>query len=99
MKAIARSALVLTVIATLGLSLAAPAAAAQRINYRGRTSQDQRIRFEILKKDDGRRFLRDLVIIMTLTCEDASIMNFGIGFGGRTRLGDDGSFEMHQVNT
>jgi hypothetical protein len=92
-----RCALVFTMIAMLGLTLALPALAGQRINYRGRTSQDQRIRFEILKKDDGRRFLGELVIYMTLTCEDASTEDFGIGFGARVPLGDDGSFEMHQV--
>ena len=72
MKIIVRSALVLTVIATLCLTMALPALAGQRINYRGRTSQDQRIRFEILKKDDGQRLLRDLLLYMTLTCDDAS---------------------------
>jgi hypothetical protein len=97
MKNLARCALVLTVIATLGLTLAAPAVAGQRISYKGRTSQDERVRFEILKRDSGRRFLRRLTFFITLTCEDASTETFGIGNWNRQRLGDDGSFEAHQV--
>lgn len=98
MKTLARCALVLSLIATIGVALAVPAVAGQRISYRGRTSQDERIRFDVLKRDSGRRFLRNLVIFMTLTCEDASTEQFGIGLGGRgPRLGDDGSFGIHDV--
>ncbi|MGZ8583741.1 MAG: hypothetical protein ACXWXN_10190 [Actinomycetota bacterium] len=99
MKNLARYALVLTVIATLGLTLAAPAVAGQRISYRGRTSQDERVRLEVLKRDSGRRFLRDVRFFMTLTCDDASTMDFGIGFGIGRRLGDDGSFGLHDLYT
>jgi hypothetical protein len=40
-------------------------------------------------------------VFMTLTCEDASTENFGIsfGFGTGRRLGDDGSFEFHELST
>ena len=98
MKSLARCALVLTVIATLGVTLAEPAVAGQRISYRGRTSQDKRIWFEILKRDSGRRFLRRLTFFITLTCEDASTETFGIGaFGDGQRLGDDGSFGVQEL--
>ena len=56
MKNLARCAVVLTVVTTLGLTLALPALAGRRINYEGRTSQDERVRLGILKKADGRRF-------------------------------------------
>lgn len=65
-----------------------------------RTSQDELIRFEIQKRDSGRRFLRRLTLNMTLTCEDASTVRFGIGgFGDGQRLGDDGSFGVHELYT
>ena len=89
----------LTVIATLGLTLAAPAVAGQQISYRGRTSQDERVGLEVLKRDSGRRFIRDANVFMTLTCDDASTMDFGIGFGIGRRLGDDGSFGLHDLYT
>jgi hypothetical protein len=98
MKNLARCALVLTIVTTLGLTLALPALAAQRITYRGRTSQDEGVRLEIFKKDNGRRVLHDFVVFVTLTCEDASTTEtFGIGLGNWKRLGDDGSFELHQI--
>ena len=97
MKNLARCVLVLSLIATLGVTLAVPAAAGQRISYKGRTVQDRRISFEILKRDSGRRFLRRLTFFITLTCEDASTETFGIGNWNGQRLGDDGSFEAHQV--
>ena len=98
MRIATRCVLVLTIIALLGVTLAAPAVAGQRIRYEGRTSQEERIRFNVVKRESGRRFLRGLVVFMELTCEDASTEEFGIGFGGIIqRLGDDGSFEIHKV--
>ncbi len=99
MKNFARYALVLSVIATLGLTLAAPAVAGQRISYRGRTSQDERVSLQVLKRDSGHRFIRRLTVFMTLTCDDASTTDFGIGFGIGRRLGDDGSFGLHDLYT
>jgi hypothetical protein len=86
-------------VATLGLTLAPPAVAGQHISFRGRTSQDERVRLEVLKRDSGRRFLQDATFFMTLTCDDASTMGFGIGFGIGRRLGDDGSFGLHDLYT
>ena len=96
MKNLARCALVLSLIAMLGVTLVVPAVAGQRISYRGRTPQGNRIQLEILKRDSGRRFLSRSTFYVTVTCEDASTETFGIGaFGDGQRLGDDGSFEMH----
>jgi len=99
MKNFARSALVLAVIATLGLTLAGRAVAGQKISYRGRTSQDERVSLQVLKRDSGHRFIRRLTVFMTLTCDDASTTDFGIGFGIGRRLGDDGSFGLHDLYT
>lgn len=98
MKNLARCTLVLSLIATLGVTLAVPAVAGQRISYRGRTPQDKRIQLEILKRDSGRRFLSRSTFYITLTCEDASTETFGIaGFRDGQRLGDDGSFGVHEL--
>lgn len=98
MRILVRCTLVLTIVALLGVTLALPAVAGQRIRYEGRTSQDERISFQVLKRDSGRRFLKGMLIFMELTCEDASTERFGIGFGGLfKRLGDDGSFEVREV--
>ena len=90
MTKLARCALVLMLIATLGLTLAVPAAAGQRIDYRGRTSQDGRIRLQVLKRDSGRGFLLGLSMFITFTCEDASTQSIRFGYGSSQRLGEDG---------
>ena len=82
MKNLARCALVLSLIAMLGVTLVVPAVAGQRISYRGRTPQGDRIQLEILKRDSGRRFLSRSTFYMTVTCEDASTETFGIGASG-----------------
>jgi hypothetical protein len=98
MKNVARCAVVLTVVTTLGFTLALPALAGRRINYRGSTSQDERMRLEILKKDDGRRFLRGGILYFTTNCEDPSAEVFGISLG-RARLDDSGGFLLERRNT
>jgi hypothetical protein len=98
MRTLVRYTIVLTMVATLGVTLALPAVAGQRISYRGRSSQDDRIQLTILKRDSGRRFLSRSLFYITLTCEDASTETFGIGgFGDAQRLGDDGSFGVHEL--
>ena len=64
-------------------ALASPASAAREVVYRGRTSAppDNRIHLRVLKKQDGRRFLNEVGIDLTLTCEDATTELWSIGFG------------------
>lgn len=97
MTTLARCALVLTLIATLGLTLTVPAVAGQRIDYRGRTSQDGQIRLQVLKRDSGRGFLLGLSMFITFTCEDASTQSIRFGYGSGQRLGEDGSFGIHDL--
>jgi len=98
MKNLARCTVVLTVVTTLGLTLALPALAGRRINYEGRTSQDERVRLGILKKADGRRFLSGGSLYFTTNCEDPSREVFGISFP-RVRLDDFGAFLIDGRNT
>jgi hypothetical protein len=96
MKNLARGALVLALTAMLVVTLVGSASAGQIINYRGETSEAERVRLDILKRDSGRRFLRGFVIFFTVTCEDGSTGSLdGIGFfPRRLRLGEGGEFEF-----
>ena len=98
MKNVARCAVVLTVVVTLGLTLALPAIAARRITYTGSTSQDERVRLKVVKKDDGRRFVRGGFLYFTTNCEDPSVEVFGISFP-RARVDDSGAFLIEGRNT
>src|SRR5215204_493304 len=85
-------------VATLGVSLAAPALAERRISFRGRTSQDEQVRFEILKRDRGRRVIHRQLVFFTLTCDDGSSTDdWGFRFPSRERLADDGSFTIEET--
>ena len=97
MKTLVRWTLVLGMVVTLGVSLAAPAVAGRRIGFKGRTSQDEPLRFEILKRDSGRRVIHSQLVFFTLTCEDASTEFFGFEFNSRERLADDGSFTSEET--
>jgi hypothetical protein len=85
---------------SLSVVLALPASAARIITYRGETSaaKPNRVVLNVLRKDNGRRFLRNFGFIYTLTCEDAStetwVTTWGFGRDGR-RLGDGGEFSFH----
>jgi len=86
----------LALTATLVVTLVGPALAGQIITYRGQTSEAKRVRLEVLKRDSGRRFLREFRIFFTVTCEDGSTGSLvGVGFGHRRlRLGEGGEFEL-----
>ena len=72
--------LILTAI--LSLSMAAPAAAAPRVRlYAGETSQAEPISFRVAKTDAGRRFLREVDFGVTVTCEDSTTQEWGMGIG------------------
>ena len=93
MRTLSRTALALTVALLISLVLALPASAAQLIEYRGETSAPSynRVSAYVLKKDNGRRFLRFIAVRSVLTCEDATTFTSSliIGIG---RLSEDGSF-------
>ncbi|HET6712629.1 MAG TPA: hypothetical protein VFI59_02840 [Actinomycetota bacterium] len=97
MKTPARCALVLTLTATLVVTLVGSASAGQIITYRGETSEAERVRLDVLKRDSGRRFLGEFLISFTVTCEDGStgwLPGIGIGFWAeRLRLGEGGEFQ------
>lgn len=95
MRTLARCVLLVSLISMLGVSLASPAVAGQRITYRGMTSQDKRVSIEVIERDSGRRILWDFRAHFTLTCEDATTRRYGIGWRFIERLGEDGSFEVH----
>jgi hypothetical protein len=60
---------------------AAPASSATRLRvYKGETSDGHRISFRVARTDQG-RFLRDLRIGFTFTCEDQTTQEWGIGYG------------------
>ena len=70
-----RTAVSLTVALALAVTLAVPASAARLIHFDGKTSAPptwRHVTIDVLKKDDGRRFLRAISIDFTLTCEDAT---------------------------
>ena len=93
MRTLSRTALAPTVAMLISLVLALPASAAQLIEYRGETSAPSynRVSAYVLKKDNGRRFLRFIAVRSVLTCEDATTFTSSliIGIG---RLSEDGSF-------
>ena len=88
----------------LSVALALPASAARIITYRGETSaaKPNRVVLKVLRKDNGRRFLRSFSFIYELTCEDASTERWGtswsFGRDGR-RLGDGGEFSFDYENS
>jgi len=80
----------------LSVVLAIPASAHQVITYKGNTSgaTPNRIRFNVLKRDDGQRFLRGPVEMrLQATCEDDSTVQiWWIISRARARLGEAGEF-------
>ena len=77
-----RRALAVAILAgVLVLAVAAPAQAGTRRRfYKGKTSQSQNIAFVVAKTDEG-RFVREIRLNTTLTCEDQTTQGWGIGFG------------------
>ena len=98
MRTLSRTAVPLVMALTLSVALAIPASAARTITYRGETSAatPNHAGINVLKKDNGQRFLRRFVFRYTLTCEDASTEQWGIAwiFGKDRRIGDDGAFSF-----
>jgi len=96
MRTFDRRAALVALTAGLVLVLAFSASASQRISYRGETSQAELVRFKILKRDNGQRFLTDYLIFFTMTCEDGSSGRWGgLGSrGGLQRLGEGGEFQV-----
>jgi hypothetical protein len=87
-------------VSVLVVATAAPAHAASKLRvYRGPTSQDQTIAFRVVRNDNG-RFIKELRMQFTLTCEDATTQDwgFGYGFGGRGIPITDGAFSFDDVN-
>jgi|SRR6186997_2088914 len=86
-------------VSILVVATAPPAHAASRFRvYRGPTSQDQSISFRVERNDNG-RFIKELRLHFTLTCEDATTQDWGYGFGfGRHGIPiTDGSFGFDDV--
>jgi hypothetical protein len=87
-------------VSVLVVANAAPAHATTRLRvYRGPTSQDQTIAFRVVRNDNG-RFIKELRMQFTLTCEDATTQDWGVGyyFGGRGIPITDGVFSFDDVN-
>jgi hypothetical protein len=85
----------LTVVALCAsLALAIPASASQIILYRGKTSQDAMVRLYVLKRDDGRRYVRTFEIRFMATCEDASTHEFQIRSEIQRPIREDNSFQV-----
>jgi hypothetical protein len=81
------------VAATVLLATAIPAVSATRVRvYKGETSQAKPISLSILKTEAGQRFLRSFFVELTLTCEDATTLDFGMGilWGGHGPKLQDG---------
>jgi hypothetical protein len=89
-----RRALVLGMIALFAVAMTLPAAAADRITYRGTTSQDRRVSLEVLQRENGRRVLWDFRVHFAMTCEDATTRRYGVTWQFIERLGADGSFTV-----
>ena len=97
-----RSRLVVAVlVGVLVLSIAAPAHAARTVRvYRGQTSQEERIAFRVVKTDAG-RFVREIDVGVTFTCEDGTTQEWGIGWGlGGSEVSIvDGAFSYDSVDS
>jgi hypothetical protein len=88
----------------LVLASAAPASAATRVRvYRGETSQEHIIKFQVARTDAGRRYLRQMdARNLTATCEDGTTQSFGFGygFGGPyVRIAEGGTFSYEDVSS
>ncbi|HJU58011.1 MAG TPA: hypothetical protein VJ774_04680 [Actinomycetota bacterium] len=87
----------------LVLTTAIPTSAATRIRvYRGETSQEHVIKFQVARTDAGRRYLREVDARLTITCEDGTTQSFGAGwgFGGPyVRIAEGGAFSFEDVGS
>lgn len=95
----ARRTVLIVLTGVLTVILALPASAGQLIGYNGQTSQDQDVRLQILKRDNGRRFIRDFTIMFTTTCEDSTTQDFGLGMRPGRRLSETGGFQKDYSRT
>lgn len=96
MHGVARRVVVLALGAILAVTIAPHASARQLIVYRGETAQAPRwnqVRLYVLKRDDGRRSLRDFAVEFTTTCEDSTTVQFSLDIG-RKRLSQTGEFQV-----
>ena len=90
MRAVVR-AVVLIVVCVV---LAAPASAKQIVYYRGTTSAPRfhRVDVRVIKQGDGDRFITGMLMLFKVTCEDLTTQRWGVSFGGRIRVQEDGTF-------
>jgi hypothetical protein len=94
----------ITILSVVVLTGALPASAASRIRvYRGETSQEHVIKFQVARTDAGRRYLRQMdARNLSLTCEDGTTQSFGFGygFGGPyVRIAEGGTFSFEDVGS
>jgi hypothetical protein len=78
----------------LSVVLALPASAAQRISYEGTTTQDERVRLNVLKRDNGRRIVTNFTFRLTVACEDSSTEDLSFRVAQNKRLSDTGEFRF-----
>ena len=85
----------IVLVAVLSVWMAIPAAAASRTRvYVGDTSQGKFFAVHVLKASDGQRYFKGFDAEITMTCEDASTREFGmgVGWGGKQNLLTGGVF-------
>ena len=86
---------IVVLVAILFVWMAVPAAAASRTRvYMGETSQVKSFAVRVLKASDGQRYFKGFDAEITMTCEDASTREFGmgVGWGGKQNQLTDGVF-------
>lgn len=90
-----------TVLMAVLLSIVPASSSSARfvISYWGPTSQDRIAVLEVVKHDNGRRFLQKMTLFFVATCEDATTHDFSITFERRKRLGDGGELVLRQAPT
>lgn len=95
MKTITKRAASFLVSIGLVVVTISPASARHVIRYKGDNSQNRRVVLDVLKKDSGRRFLSEVRMKITYTCEDDSVRRTTLIWGGG-RLDADGVYELHE---
>lgn len=75
---------------------ALPSSAAHVISYWGLTSQDRLALVEVVKRDNGLRFLRKVTLFFIVTCEDSSTHEFSTTLESTKRLGEGGEFTLQR---
>ena len=92
---------VIAVMMVLAATAVPASAATKTRTYPGRTTQDKRIRFVVQTTDSGRRFIHSARYFVTLTCEDATTQEWGVGWSYSRRgveLDEQDRFALDDVN-